>query len=78
MESHEYYQPFCESEQKYSYTWRQARYELERMKRDGAMTKGFHLAIYFCKKCSHFHVGSQANKVRGYPKTNGINFDGDD
>jgi hypothetical protein len=54
----------CSKTGKFSYSWRQARNELERMRRDGYNLKGFHLEIYLCSTCQKFHIGSQANKVR--------------
>jgi hypothetical protein len=63
-ESSGYNVTFCEVEGKSSLTWRQATYEIEFLKKDGVVNKGFHLSIYFCRNCGYFHIGNQANRLR--------------
>ena len=63
----EFYFPeveICNKTGKFSYTWRQATWELSRMRKGGYNIKGFHLEVYLCSSCQRFHIGSAANKLK--------------
>jgi len=67
----------CIKTGKICYGWRHAKYELERVKKEGHVAKGFHLEIYYCPHCRRFHIGSRINrkKIRTKESSNNSEFE---